>query len=99
MTGVLAQVLQVVGALLVLSAYALAQARRLRDTSRTYLATNLAGGAVLAVLALLGRDWGFLVLEGSWALISLRGLVRTFAKSGGFLRFRDDLVWTKEWSE
>jgi hypothetical protein len=76
-TGFLGQVLQVTGALLILTAYALAQARRLSDSSAVYLTANLAGGASLAVLAALDRQWGFLLLEGSWALISLRGLART----------------------
>lgn len=82
MTGALAQVLQVAGALLILAAYALAQGRRLSDSSVAYLAMNLVGGAVLAVLAAAGREWGFLVLEGSWALISLRGLARVREKEG-----------------
>lgn len=69
------QVLQVLGALLILVPYALAQAGRLSDSSRPYLASNLAGGALLAVLAGLGQNWGFLVLEAAWALVSLRALV------------------------
>lgn len=76
MNGALAQVLQVVGALLILAAYALAQARRLSDDSVAYLVMNLVGGGILAVLAGVDREWGFLLLEGSWALISLRGLAR-----------------------
>lgn len=79
----LVQVLQVVGALLILAAYALAQARRLSDRSTAYLLANAVGGALLAVLAAAGRNWGFLVLEGSWALISLRGLLVRARKPGG----------------
>ena len=82
MTGALAQVLQVVGALLVLAAYALAQARRLSDSSFTYLTMNLVGGGVLAVLAGASKEWGFLLLEGSWALVSLAGLSRVREREG-----------------
>jgi hypothetical protein len=69
------QVLQVIGALLVLSGFALAQFRLLDQRSYPYLALNLAGSAVLAVLAWDQRQWGFLLLEGAWALISLWGVV------------------------
>ncbi|HET8607423.1 MAG TPA: hypothetical protein VFL66_10405 [Gaiellaceae bacterium] len=70
------QTIQIVGALAVLAAYVLAQARKLRDDSLPYLLLNLAGSGALAALALLGRQWGFLLLEGSWALVSAVALAR-----------------------
>ena len=42
----------------------------------TYLVLNLVGSAVLAVLAWHEEQWGFLLLEGAWALISLWGLIQ-----------------------
>ncbi len=69
------QVLQIVGALLVLIAFTLAQFRLLDARSNVYLLLNLVGSAILAVLALGQRQWGFLLLEGVWALVSLWGLV------------------------
>jgi hypothetical protein len=71
------QVIQVLGSLLVLAAFATSQRGWLRQSSRTYLVLNLAGSAVLAALAADGRQWGFLLLEGSWALVSAWGLART----------------------
>jgi hypothetical protein len=67
--------LQLIGAVMVLAGFAMVQFGTLRATSCSYLVLNLAGSAILAVLALQGRQWGFLLLEGVWALVSARGLV------------------------
>jgi hypothetical protein len=69
------QILQILGAVLILIAYLLAQLRLLNDRSIPYLLLNLSGSAVLAVLAASGREWGFLLLEGSWAVVSLISLI------------------------
>ena len=68
------QLVQIAGALLILSAFVLAQMRRLDTSSRSYLALNLTGSIVLAVLAALDRDLGFLLLEAVWAVVSAAGL-------------------------
>lgn len=71
------QVIQLLGALLVLAGFVLAQRRVLDPRSRTYLLVNLVGSAVLAVDAWFGAQWGFFVLEGVWAVMSAAGLVGT----------------------
>jgi hypothetical protein len=68
------QVIQVVGALLILTAFTAVQLERMRPDSRVYLALNLVGSAILAVLALIGSQWGFVLLEGVWAVVSAWGL-------------------------
>ena len=68
-------VLEIVGAITVLVAFAASQAGRLGSHSRTYLALNLLGSAVLAAIAAVQSSWGFLLLEGSWAVVSLIGLI------------------------
>jgi hypothetical protein len=69
------QVVQIVGAMLILVGFALSQMNRLDPRSYIYLLLNLAGGAILAVLAWQGQRWGFVLLEGTWTLIALGGVV------------------------
>ena len=70
------QVVQVAGALLILVAFAAAQFGKLDVESRVYLWLNLVGSLVLAVLAWHERQWGFLLLEGVWAIVSAYSLIR-----------------------
>lgn len=76
----LGDILQVLGAALILSAYLLAQFRRLGTDSYRYLALNLAGAGILAELAAAGHQWGFLLLEFVWAVASAGALVRKLAR-------------------
>jgi hypothetical protein len=70
----LAQLLQLAGAILVLAGFTLAQVRVLDPQSLTYLVLNSVGAGILAVLAFADRQWGFLLLEGVWTVVSLAGL-------------------------
>ena len=74
------QLVQIVGALLILAAFILSQGKLLDANSVLYLVLNLAGAAILAVLAFQGQRWGFVLLEGVWALVALVGLI--FRPSG-----------------
>ena len=69
-------ILQIVGAILVLAAFVAAQLRLLHQEHVAYLVFNVVGAAILAVLALREQQWGFLLLEGAWTLVSLWGVVQ-----------------------
>lgn len=73
----MSEFIQVGGALLVLAAFTLAQARRINTQAGTYLLLNAVGASVLAVEAYLDAQWGFLLLEGVWAAIAAWGLSRS----------------------
>jgi len=70
----ISSILQIFGALLILTPFALAQFRLLGQHSWPYLLPNVAGSALLCALALVDAQWGFVLLEGVWALVSLWGL-------------------------
>lgn len=72
----LATAIQIGDSLLILVQFVLAQAQRLRTDSTAYIVMNLVGSAVLAGDALHGHQWGFLLLEGTWAVVSMISLVR-----------------------
>lgn len=69
-------VVEVVGAVLILSGFVLAQMGRLATDSLPYLVLNLTGSATLAIVAAIDGDAGFLLLEGVWAAISAFALAR-----------------------
>lgn len=72
------QAIQIAGAVLILIAYVLAQMKVLSPQATSYLVLNLVGSVILAVLALLDDQLGFLLLEGVWAVVTAIALGRKF---------------------
>jgi hypothetical protein len=70
----LADVLQIVGAILILTAYLLAQFRSLSTDTVFYLGLNAVGGGILAGLAASSHLWGFLLLEFVWSVVAVCAL-------------------------
>jgi hypothetical protein len=75
------QVIQIIGALMVLSAYAAAQTGRWSTDDPVYLWLNLIGSAILATLAAISSNWGFLLLEGVWAIVTAESLLKRRRKN------------------
>lgn len=69
-------VVQVAGSLLILAAFVAALGGRLEQSSYAYLVLNAVGSAVLTVTAVISHEWGFILLEGVWAVVSVFSIVR-----------------------
>ena len=68
------QIVSLVGALLILAPFAAVQLERLRTDTWSYQLMNLLGAALLTVVAVLERQYGFVLLETVWAAMSLVGM-------------------------
>jgi NADH:ubiquinone oxidoreductase subunit 6 (subunit J) len=74
------QIISLVGAVLVLSAFSAQQLGRLTAETKTYQILNLIGGFCLTVAAVATRNYGFILLEGTWTVASGYGLWKVFGK-------------------
>lgn len=71
---------QILGSLLILAAFVAALAGRLDQAGYRYLTLNAVGSTVLAVEAAISVQWGFLILETVWAIVSLYSIVRSWSR-------------------
>ena len=69
------QIVSVLGALAILLAYAANQFRLIGPINLSYALLNFVGSLVLAVVAVIEVQWGFILLEVVWALVSLWGII------------------------
>ncbi len=74
------QLLSLAGAILILVAYAAHQAQRLETQTIAYQVMNLFGGLFLFIAALILQQYGFILVEGMWTLISVAGLWRVVTR-------------------
>ena len=66
------------GAFLLLLAFFLNLLHFLKETSMLYIGLNLAGAGIACYASYLIGFTPFIVLEGTWALVALVGLIRKF---------------------
>ena len=76
------QIVSLLGAAMILAAFAAQQAKKLPSDGPAYLALNFAGSAILTYSAVEAGSWGLIALEGSWAVISLVSLGKAVGRAG-----------------
>jgi hypothetical protein len=70
------QVIQLVGAAFLLGAFVANQSGWLGPDDLSYLLINFLGAAILTYVALVTKNWGFLILEGVWTFWSLWAMIQ-----------------------
>ena len=70
------QGISILGALAILIAYAANQFGWTDASNLRYQLANLLGSGILTVVAVIEVQFGFILLEGAWALMSLWGIVQ-----------------------
>jgi hypothetical protein len=93
----MSDMLQILGAVMILGAFALLQFHKASQHSYSYLCLNLIGSALLALLVFTSHQWGFLLLEGAWVLIALWGIMtRMRATLGMASSSRYTFPWSQQ---
>lgn len=72
-----ADIIGTVGVGLILLAYFCSTFGWISSNSKLFFLVNLAGAGLACYASVLIRYWPFVVLEGTWALVSLAGLLKT----------------------
>ena len=73
-------IVQVLGSLLILIGFVFSQLGKLKTTSLNYLLLNAIGALILGIDAFIGKQWGFVLLEGVWSIVAIQGLFKYFNK-------------------
>ncbi len=70
------QLLSLAGAIMILIAFTANQMKRMSLESVAYQLLNIFGAAALFTTALIERQYGFILMEGCWVMVSAWGLVK-----------------------
>lgn len=76
MSHITLQIISLVGAALILIPFAALQFGRLHQEGISYTLSNFLGSSILLYVAIVDNQYGFILLEGVWALVSIWGLVK-----------------------
>jgi hypothetical protein len=76
------QAISVIGALLILGAFAANLLQWMNTSNLWYSLLNFVGSAILTVIAVIDQQYGFILLEGTWALVSLWGIIAALRGGG-----------------
>ena len=77
------QAVSLAGAVLILVPFAASQFGKLPTTTLAYQLMNLVGSAALTAVAVIESQYGFILLEGTWAIVSVAGLARVVSSAHG----------------
>lgn len=70
-----------IGVSLILLAFFLNTFKYLSDDSKLYFVLNIVGGAFACYGSVLLNSLPFIILEGTWSLVALVGLIKVFSKN------------------
>lgn len=73
-------IISTIGVSLILLAFFLNTFKYLSDNSKLYFALNIIGGAFACYGSVLLNALPFIILEGTWSVVALIGLAKTFSK-------------------
>ncbi len=65
-----------IGVGLILMAFSLSTARLIESNGKLYYVLNIVGAAVACYASFLLDYWPFVILEGTWTLVSIYGLMK-----------------------
>ena len=71
------QIVSLAGAILILGAYAAMQFGFLSRNNLIFNLMNFVGALILAIIAYRAGQWGFVLLESVWAIVSIPPLFKT----------------------
>ena len=69
-----------IGVTILLVAFFLNLKDLIKKDSLAYLLLNILGGGIACFASVLIKYWPFIILEGTWALVSAYGLIQYFNK-------------------
>lgn len=69
-------IISTIGVSLILLAFFLNTFKYLNDTSKSYFILNIIGGAFACYGSILLNSLPFIILEGTWSLVAIIGLIK-----------------------